>query len=213
MKPVLVWPESGRGQCPADAPEKLMAARLYQANPGKLKASGVGQGASGTWPGRMAEYRRDSCPGGALGASTERLRPQEMMPVDRYRSCSLPKRELYRAKKVKALRLWPINGPSFPEVPTLKELGVTGPLWPGGNHGSQGNTGGHRGGAGKSIEKCGRFSIQGIHEKNGSQFLTRCFGFEKFDREREQRETHEGDRPSNSSRNKRKNWRDYAQRF
>jgi tripartite-type tricarboxylate transporter receptor subunit TctC len=132
MKPVARLATNPAGvNVRADAPWKtLMELQDYiKANPGKLKASGVGPG--GIWdlaragwlntvgiPVRAVRWVPSN---GAAPALQEMLAGGiDIVP------CSLPEaRALIEAKKVKALAVMADQRAElFPEVPTLKELGV-----------------------------------------------------------------------------------------
>ena len=132
MKPVARLATNPAGvNVRADAPwKKLMELQDYiRANPGKLKASGVGPG--GIWDLARAGWLN------TVGIPVQAVRwvpsngaapaLQEMMAggIDIV-PCSLPEaRALIEAKKVKALAVMADQRAElFPEVPTLKELGV-----------------------------------------------------------------------------------------
>jgi tripartite-type tricarboxylate transporter receptor subunit TctC len=132
MKPVARLATNPAGvNVRADAPwKKLMELQDYiRANPGKLKASGVGPG--GIWDLARAGWLN------TVGIPVQAVRwvpsngaapaLQEMMAggIDIV-PCSLPEaRALIEAKKVKALAVMADQRAElFPEVPTLKELGI-----------------------------------------------------------------------------------------
>jgi tripartite-type tricarboxylate transporter receptor subunit TctC len=132
MKPVARLATNPAGvNVRADAPwKKLMELQDYiRANPGKLKASGVGPG--GIWDLARAGWLN------TVGIPVQAVRwvpsngaapaLQEMMAggIDIV-PCSLPEaRALIEAKKVKALAVMADQRAElFPDVPTLKELGI-----------------------------------------------------------------------------------------
>ncbi len=104
-------------------------------HPGELRDSGTGQG--GIWHLAMAGWMK------AIGLSPEAIKwipskgaapaLQDLMAGGiEMSTCSLPEAAtLIEAGKVRPWQSWRMSGMRFPDLPTLKELGSTGPAEPG----------------------------------------------------------------------------------